>query len=274
MATGRAELETLSRPDLVQRAKALGVARADVLTRLELIDEIISASVIDEKERTAARGLLGRARDLVARVVEKGLHLPDAAQRLRSSSAGVAPNVPEPIPTLALAQVYARQGHRKQAKHVVQQVLACDPQNRAAIAFEAKLTNQKTPPNPAPEPHSESAPSSTPVPTPTPASQPEADIPQHDQLLVEREPQQLLVSWQLRPLTFARFRARMPAGRLVLRLAQCTTGQLENGLTTHDVQIDRLVGTLTLPLPKESLSSHVALGWRDGSTFVVLITEH
>lgn len=82
MNVDRNELEALDRESLVTRARNLGVERAEVLTRLEIIDEILSSSIPDEQERRVARGLLGRARDLVARVVEKGLNLPDAALRL------------------------------------------------------------------------------------------------------------------------------------------------------------------------------------------------
>ena len=74
-----AELDSASRSDLIARAEALGVEKADVLTRAELIDEIIKRTIADPIERRLARGLLGAARDLVARVVERGLHLPDAA---------------------------------------------------------------------------------------------------------------------------------------------------------------------------------------------------
>ena len=84
MNVDRNELEALDRESLVTRARNLGVERAEVLTRLEIIDEILSSSIPDEQERRVARGLLGRARDLVARVVEKGLNLPDAALRLRT----------------------------------------------------------------------------------------------------------------------------------------------------------------------------------------------
>ena len=73
------DLDGLSRSDLIAKAEDLGVEKANVLTRAELADEILRRSVSDPIERRMVRGLLGIARDLVARVVERGLHLPDAA---------------------------------------------------------------------------------------------------------------------------------------------------------------------------------------------------
>src|SRR6185436_12043532 len=78
------DLDGLSRSDLIAKAEALGVEKAGVLTRAELADEILRRSVSDPLERRLVRGLLGIARDLVARVVERGLHLPDAAAMIRS----------------------------------------------------------------------------------------------------------------------------------------------------------------------------------------------
>jgi hypothetical protein len=82
----RQELEGLSREELIVRAERLGIQRPRVLTAPELIDEIIRRTVTGDQQ-AKARGWLGRARDLLARVVERGLHLPDAAKAIRSSPA-------------------------------------------------------------------------------------------------------------------------------------------------------------------------------------------
>ena len=81
------DLEGLARSDLIERAEALGVDKASLLTRAELADEIVRRTVDDPIERRIARGLLGVARDLVARVVERGLHLPEAAALIRGTRA-------------------------------------------------------------------------------------------------------------------------------------------------------------------------------------------
>ncbi|MDP9037177.1 MAG: hypothetical protein M3O50_20455, partial [Myxococcota bacterium] len=80
----RADLERLDRDALIERAEAAGVTRARILTRPELVDELLLRSAGEHASRQRARGLFGVARDLLARVVERGLHLPDAADRLRT----------------------------------------------------------------------------------------------------------------------------------------------------------------------------------------------
>ena len=134
MATERNELETLSREQLLERARRAGLpsSRIETLPRADLIDEIVFASISDTDQRRAARGFLGRARDLVSRVVSKGLNLPDAAQRIFPPSVFPAAKAPQPLPTVALAQVYARQGHLQQAVEVLDAVLAEDPHHGQA----------------------------------------------------------------------------------------------------------------------------------------------
>jgi hypothetical protein len=299
MGIGRDELETLSRAELVHRAKAVGVSRAETLTRPELIDEIVSASVSDDKERRLARGLLGRARDLVARVVEKGLHLPDAAQRILTPVGLPPPNAPKPIATLALAQVYARQGHRTQALTVLDEVLRLDPHNTAALTLRENLSSpSRQEPNASAASESESAPdvepkSATPgrmadgasaptlddsdeqVGTSSPCALPEgqAGIPTRDSIQVTGDRNRMQIAWRLRPVTFARGRARSPSGQLVVRVIHTLVSNQGPDVKQEDVEIDRLAGTLRITRPEGSLSSHVALGWRDGGMFLAVLTE-
>ncbi len=294
MGTVRDELETRPRAELVRRAKTLGVAHAETLTRPELIDEIVSASVPDEKERRLARGLLGRARDLVARVVEKGLHLPDAAQRILTPVGGLPPNAPDPIATVALARVYARQGHRAQALAVIDEVLRLDPHNAAAITLRKSLSSPSRQ-----EPKAEAAPaeldpstgvepqSTTAVPTsgeetaaaeilaPSPGvlSQEHAGIPKRDAIHVTRDHNRIQIAWRLRPVTFARGRAHSPSGQLVVRVIHTLVSNQGPDVKQEDVEIDRLAGSLRVTRPEGSLSSHVALGWRDGGMFLAVLTE-
>ena len=97
-----AELRALSRQELILRAKSIGVDRPAVLTQAELIDEIVKHTA--PKSRGAVvRGWLGKARDLVAQVVSKGLHLPDAARAFRSLPHDTRPPPPPPLPTVTLA---------------------------------------------------------------------------------------------------------------------------------------------------------------------------
>src|SRR5436190_17964284 len=95
----RGELEGLDRESLVVRAQAAGVRRSRILTRPELVDELLRLDPnIDASALKRSRGFFGRARDLLTRVVERGLHLPDAADRLRAVLTTPLPEVPRPEP--------------------------------------------------------------------------------------------------------------------------------------------------------------------------------
>src|SRR5215831_9968099 len=127
------ELQGQSRSELIARAELLGVEKATLLTRAELCDEIVRRTVSDPVERRIARGLLGLARDLVARVVERGLHLPEAAAKIRAITVHApAPSAKPPIATVTLAEIYAAQGHRVKALRVLEEVLAKEPDHAAA----------------------------------------------------------------------------------------------------------------------------------------------
>src|SRR5215212_232525 len=105
----RAELERLDRESLVVRAQAAGIRRARILTRPELVDELLRLDPnTDESQLRKSRGFFGRARDLVARVVERGLHLPDAADRIRTIGGltlTVPRTEPQAMPTVTLAEI-------------------------------------------------------------------------------------------------------------------------------------------------------------------------
>lgn len=138
----RQDLERLTREQLIAEAERLGVQRPRVLTQPELIDEIIQRTETSEGERKKARGWLGRARDLLARVVERGLHLPEAARMLRSTDERGWPAPPPPLPTVTLAEIYAAQGHIERALSVLDEVIDRDPSHREARALRARLTEQ------------------------------------------------------------------------------------------------------------------------------------
>jgi len=139
----RDELEKLSREQLIAHAERLGVPRPRRFTQPELIDEIISRTATSERERRKARGWLGRARDLLANVVERGLHLPEAARVLRSSpEERTRPAPPRPFATVTLAEIYASQGHVDRAIEVLDEILARDPEHPEALAMRARLTGE------------------------------------------------------------------------------------------------------------------------------------
>jgi Tetratricopeptide repeat len=138
----RSELERLDRDTLIARAEESGVTRARILTRPELIDELLlraSGASGRPDDMARVRGLFGRARDLLTRVIERGLHLPDAAERLRERLS-LAPLAPEaPLPTVTLAEIYAAQGHRGRAVATLKGVLEREPDHAAARRLIAQL---------------------------------------------------------------------------------------------------------------------------------------
>jgi hypothetical protein len=157
MTMNRAELERLDRDALIAHAEAAGVTRARILTRPELVDELLLRSAVDQATKQRARGLFGRARDLLARVVEQGLHLPDAADRIRAMGGVVPstrPGAPAALPTVTLAEIYAAQGHRERALETLDRVVAREPDHAAARALRAQLADASfpvPPPRIAPE---------------------------------------------------------------------------------------------------------------------------
>lgn len=121
----------MTRDELVDRARSLGVERAELMTRVELADEIVRRAEPDPTEQRRARGWLGVARDLVASVVESGLNLPDAAALIRGRGEFDG-HGPPPVATVTLAQIYAAQGHQARAIAVLDEVLAKEPDHAAA----------------------------------------------------------------------------------------------------------------------------------------------
>ncbi|HVJ91386.1 MAG TPA: hypothetical protein VM580_16400 [Labilithrix sp.] len=153
----RAELEGLDREGLVMRAQAAGIRRARVLTRPELIDELLRLDPeLDQDKLRRTRGFFGVARDLLSRVVERGLHLPDAADRLRVSLGMPLQQVtrPEPqaVPTVTLAGIYAAQGHKQRAIETLKRVLEVEPGHGTARSLLEQLeaADYVAPPPPLP----------------------------------------------------------------------------------------------------------------------------
>ncbi len=132
------ELRRLSRPELIERAEALGIPRPKTLTTGELVDEILTRTA---PPGTARRGWLGKARDLVAAVVERGLHLPEAARVLRATQRR-APAPPPPLPTVTLAEIYAAQGYFGKAVTVLNEVLRREPEHEEASTLRARFAGR------------------------------------------------------------------------------------------------------------------------------------
>jgi hypothetical protein len=137
-------LDGMSRDELIARARALGAKRPELMTRVELRDEIVRLTENDPVARKRSRGWLGVARDLVASVVDAGLNMPGAAAAIRG---GPQPKPewqgPAPVATLTLAEIYVAQGHSERALAVLDEVLRNEPDHVAALALRARVSGER-----------------------------------------------------------------------------------------------------------------------------------
>ena len=289
----RAELEGLDRESLVVRAQAAGIRRARILTRPELIDELLRLEAGgDDAQLRRARGFFGRARDLLARVVERGLHLPDAADRIRSMGDVAAPQPPrvEPqvVPTVTLAEIYAAQGHRQRAIETLERVLAREPDHVAARALLERLGDATYV---VPEPVLPPEPEIEPVAALEPEPEPGAEVPEEepgaprsedvDQEAVtidlaaraEALPDScvavpisggaLFVTWSVSARTSAALAARLPGGKLVVRVVTVAPSWDGPRSSTRDVSAETTSGELVLAELEARAVVRVAVGWLD-----------
>src|SRR6187399_3785634 len=137
-------LDQLSRDELVERARALGARRPEVMTRVELRDEIVRLTETDPLARRRSRGWLGVARDLVASVVDAGLNMPTAAAAVRGDARPAEETTgPPPVATLTLAEIYLAQGHADRALATLEEVLLVEPEHPAALALRERIVNER-----------------------------------------------------------------------------------------------------------------------------------
>jgi hypothetical protein len=151
----RADLERLPRDELVTRARSLGVARPEVMTRVELADELVRLTETDPVARNKARGWFGIARDLVASLIDKGLNMPDAAELVRTTTRVVQR---APVATVTLAEIYAAQGHVRRALNMLGEVLTREPDHDVARRLRDRLSKDAPAESLAPEPSPDSVP--------------------------------------------------------------------------------------------------------------------
>lgn len=279
----RSELEVLDRDALVARADAAGVAGAKRLTKPELVDELLKRDGSPESRK--ARGLLGMARDLLARVIERGLHLPDAAERFRSARppARSGPSrTPEAVPTVTLAEIYAAQGHRDKAVRTLEHVLASDPQNPTAQTLLERLKDASVP-LPAPiatEPDEERVGSSHQAQTTNkdkveePASMLDADEPLPPRYDVDEcvampvDPTTIYVYWEIREETFALLRKDASVGSVALRVLVIVPTWEGPRVASRDIDVQSHIGDWFLRELPEGAVVRVAVGWRAEGGFV------
>jgi hypothetical protein len=232
----RAELEQLDRDSLIRRAEKAGIARPSILTRPELVDELLvrSAPRPDDPTLRKVRGFFGLARDLLASVIDRGLHLPDAAERIRSLRGPppappprTAPNV---LPTVTLAEIYATQGHRDRAVDTLRRVLEREPEHAAARSLLDQLQDASyavpDPPLPPEAEEEEAAPEAKASAEETngvtarvlddasPATKHDVD----ECVAIPVDPTTLFVYWEVRDETLRLAQRSAPHGALTLRV--------------------------------------------------------
>ena len=267
MELTRSDLESLDRDTLIARAEAAGISRARVLTRPELVDEIIIRQNRDPETTRRMRGMLGRARDLLARLVERGLNLPDAADRLRS----VPPPPPRrpipPVPTVTLAEIYATQGHKEKAVDTLSLVLEREPDHASAKALLAKLQAPEyvsTPVLPPEEDERVGYEVTTTKEPKEPASMLDAEPlpPKYDVdecVALSVDPATLFVYWEIRDDTWSRLVKQ--DGSLTLRVLVIVPTWDGPRTFTRDIEVQAQLGDwFVRDLPKDAIV-RAAIGW-------------
>ena len=283
----RAELERLDRDALISRAEKAGVSRARILTRPELVDEILQRQGRDVESMRRARGLLGRARDLLARLVERGLHLPDAAERIRTLGYLPPPRgtAPAALPTVTLAEIYASQGHRERAVETLESVLGREPDHSAARSLLAQLRDATFPlpePRLPPEQDEAASPAGSSADEEAGPGEPEAprepfgmldDTPLPARYDVDEcvaipvDPTTLYVYWEARADTLDVVRMERPHGALVLRIVAVTPTWDGPRTATQDHPIGASLGDWFVRDLPAGCVVRAAIGWKSGDDF-------
>lgn len=276
MEPGRSELEALDRESLIAKAEAVGVQRARVLTRPELVDEIIVRQNRDPETTRRMRGLLGMARDLLAKLVERGLNLPDAADRLRSAPPPPPKRTGPAVPTVTLAEIYATQGHTKKAIETLEEVLSREPDHLAAKGLLTKLQSatfakpsHELPPEDADEEDGRvgyEVHDASEGPPAEPASMLDAEPlpPKYDVdecVALAVDPATLYVYWEVRDDTLASLTSREADGALTLRVLVIVPTWDGPRTFTRDIEVrDALGDWFVRDLPKDAIV-RAAIGW-------------
>ncbi len=306
MSLTRGELESLDREALIERADKAGVARARILTRPELVDELLLRSATDSLTKERARGLFGRARDLLARLVERGLNKPDAAHRIRAVGRPLGrPSSPAVLPTLTLAEIYVAQGYRERATETLERVLSAEPEHAAARALLARLRDAAFPiPSPKMAPETEEDVPETPlasvplasapqvgsapeVPTPgasvsapdapAPAAEPSYMLddsplpPRYDVdecVAIAVDPHAIYVYWEAREQTMEHLRASSDGAVVTIRVVAVEPAWDGPRASVHDYEVRATLGELFVHDLPPGVAIRVAVGLRSGTAFV------
>lgn len=298
MSLTRGELENLDRDALIERAEGAGVARARILTRPELVDELLLRSATDSVTKERARGLFGRARDLLASLVERGLNKPDAADRIRSVGRPLGrPSSPAALPTLTLAEIYVAQGYRERAMDTLERVISTEPEHAAARALLTRLRDAAFPvpsPKMAPEGEEDAPetpavagvpldPASPPPPVPglpaAPAPPAEPSYMLDDSPLPPRydvdecvaiavDPRAIYVYWEARERTMEHLRAHSNGAVVAIRVIAVEPAWDGPHTSVRDYDVRATLGELFVHDLPPGAAIRVAVGLRSEAAFI------
>jgi hypothetical protein len=282
----RAELERLDRDALIARAEDAGVSRANILTRPELVDELLLRSARQGDPRVArARGFFGRARDLLSRVIERGLHLPDAVERLRR--AGTIPPPPSrastpAVPTVTLAEIYAAQGHNGRAIETLKRLLEHEPEHAAARSLLIRLSTEDGTQAGAsrarePDPPRSSTPAEPAEPSEVEPTEPfgfldDDPLPRcygvDECVAIPIDPTTLFTYWEIREATLLHLRHQRSDGVVALRAFIVTADWSGPRSFTRDIDVREPIGEWVIRDLPAGAVVRVAVGWRTGDVFL------
>lgn len=200
-------LSEIPRHELIAAALELGVERPELLSPEQLREKIRAASADAAAEPDLGRvSLFSVARNLIASVVERGLNLPDAARVIRDTVRS-SPRHRPPLPTVTLAQIYLAQGYTERAIQTLIQVIEREPNNYTAAQLYQRLTRPADETSQggsaSPGAASDHQPSNIAVGTAPAADlwftpdQPLTRGLRDALVLIEREPKQVTVYWEL-----------------------------------------------------------------------------
>jgi hypothetical protein len=289
MGLTRAELESLDREALIERADGAGVARARILTRPELVDELLLRSATDSVTKERARGLFGRARDLLARLVERGLNKPDAAHRIRAVGRPLGrPSSPAVLPTLTLAEIYVAQGYHERATETLERVLSAEPDHAAARALLTRLRDAAFPipsPKMAPETDEDVQEASVPSvsvtpdlsPAPAPPVEPSYMLddsplpPRYDVdecVAIAVDPGAIYVYWEARERTMATLRVHSGGAVVAIRVVAVEPAWDGPHTSVRDYDVGTTLGELFVRDLPAGAAIRVAVGLRTGAVFI------
>jgi hypothetical protein len=243
----------MSRDELVAAARSVGVQHPELMTRVELGDEILRARERTQPGSSSARGWLGVARDLLARLVERGLNLPNAAALIRKGpTAFVSSNLQAPVATVTLAEVYAAQGHVKRALAILDDVLQQEPDHAPARLLRERLARDHGASTPKPR---ESVPAeSEPV---------DVDF----VAIIASGADGAHVYWELNPGVERALRRRSPGGHAVIRVLVFVPDWGGAQRVEEEVPVTALRDSRWVGIDRPGTVVRAVLGWRSESGF-------